>query len=67
MKERSSFRRVLEVPHTVDPREELDVLVHGEVAVEAEALGEIADMLLDPCKSRERSWPKYPHAPCAAV
>ena len=44
------FPAILELPNSVDPGEELDVLVHREVPVEGKALGEVADLLLDPWK-----------------
>ena len=38
----------LETFHAVDPRKELDVLVHREIAVQAEPLRQVADTVLDP-------------------
>ncbi len=48
----------------MNPREELEVLVHRKVTVEAESLGEIADVLLDPCKVPGQVVTKDPRASC---
>ena len=42
-----------EVAHAVDPREERDVLVDGQIAVQAEPLRHVADRRASPCGGRE--------------